>query len=446
MKIIIAGDGEVGFHLAKMLEAENHDITVVDPHDELLRMLETHADIMTIAGDSTSISVLENANVKKADLLISVVHDEKVNITTCLLGKKLGAKRTIARINNLEYLTPAHRELFRSMGIDAMVCPERIAALEIIRLLTQSAATEVVDFSDGRLSLYLIKLGKNAPVVGMSLDQVAKKYPKLNYRAIAIKRQDTSIIPKGDDVFMENDLAYVITKPEGVNHLFKIGGKQKVEIKNAMISGGGRIGRKAARQMEKQVNLKLIDIDRERCHRLTDSIRNTLIINGDARDVELLEDEGIRSMDAFIAVTDNSETNIFTCLLAKKFGVPKVIPLVDNIEYIDIAQNIGIDTIINKKLITASYIVRFTMDAEVTSMKCLAGLDAEALEYVVQPGAAATKNPIRKLNIPKGAIIGGVVRGNESFIALGNFQIHDYDRVVVFALPTAVKRTGALFN
>ncbi len=296
------------------------------------------------------------------------------------------------------------------------------------------------------MDVYLIKLGKNAPVVGMSLDQVAKKYPKLNYRAIAIKRQDTSIIPKGDDVFMENDLAYVITKPEGVNHLFKIGGKQKVEIKNAMISGGGRIGRKAARQMEKQVNLKLIDIDRERCHRLTDSIRNTLIINGDARDVELLEDEGIRSMDAFIAVTDNSETNIFTCLLAKKFGVPKVIPLVDNIEYIDIAQNIGIDTIINKKLITASYIVRFTMDAEVTSMKCLAGLDAEALEYVVQPGAAATKNPIRKLNIPKGAIIGGVVRGNESFIALGNFQIHDYDRVVVFALPTAVKRTGALFN
>jgi trk system potassium uptake protein TrkA len=446
MNIVIAGDGEVGFHLARLLEAENHDITVIDPHQELLKMLESHADIMTIAGDSTSISVLESANINKVDLLISVVHDEKVNITTCILAKKLGAKSTIARINNTEFLTPGHKELFKSLGIDGMVCPERIAAKETVSLLTQSAATEVFAFSKGKLSLYLLKLDKKAAVLGQSLDDIARKYPNLNFRAVAIKRGSKTIIPKGKDSFQEGDLAYVISKPEGENQLFRLGGKQKVTVKNAMIIGGGRIGRKTARELEKQINIKLLDIDKERCHKLADSIRNTLIINGDARDVDLLEEEGIRSMDAFIAVTDDSETNIFTCLLAKKFGVPKVIPLVENVDYIDIAQNIGIDTIINKKLITASYIVRFTKGVKVTSSKCLHGMDAEVLEFVADADSPITHKPIRKLRIPKGAIIGGIVRGDESFIALGNFQIQEGDKVVVFSLPDAITRVEELFK
>ena len=446
MNIVIAGDGEVGFHLARLLEAENHDITVIDPEQELLRMLESHADILTIAGDSTSISVLENANISKADLLISVVHDEKVNITTCIIGKKLGAKRTISRINNTEFLTPEHKETFRSLGIDEMVCPERLAAKETVNLLTQSAATEVFAFSEGKLSLYLIKLDKKATILDHSLDEIAKKYPNLQFRAVAIKRGSKTIIPKGKDKFKEGDMAYVISKKEGENQLFRLGGKQKVHIKNAMIIGGGRIGRKTARELEKQINIKLLDIDKERCHKLTDTIRNTLVINGDARDVDLLEEEGIRGMDAFISVTNNSETNVFTCLLAKKFGVPKTIPLIENIDYIDVAQNIGIDTIINKKLITASYIVRFTKSAKVLSSKCLHGVDAEALEFEVEENAPVTKGPIRKLRIPKGAIIGGIIRGDMSYIALGDFQIMAGDKVVVFSLPDSITRVEELFK
>lgn len=446
MNIIIAGDGEVGFHLAKMLSGENHNITIVDPHQELLKLIESHSDLMTITGDSTSIRVLEQANIKRADLLISVVHDEKINITTCVLGKKLGAKRTIARINNTEYLTIENREIMRSLGIDAMVCPERIASKEIVRLLSQTAATEIFDFSEGRLSLFLVKLDEKAIVLNKTLTQIAKENPKLDFRAIAIHRNSKTIIPKGDDVFKVGDLAYVITKPDGIEDLLRLGGKQKQEIRNVMIVGGGRIGRKTARRLERVMNVKLIEVDKDRCLNLIDQLEHTLIINADARDIELLEDEGIRNMDAFIAVTNDYETNILTCLLAQRYGVKRVIPLVENIDYIGISQSIGIETIINKKLITASYIVRFTMDAEVTSIKCLSGIDAEVLEFVVKSGAYVTKRPIKSIDIPRGSIIGGIVRGLQSYIAVGDFQIQEGDKVVIFALPEAINKVQALFN
>ncbi len=446
MNIIIAGDGEVGFHLAKMLSGENHNITIVDPHQELLKLIETHTDLLTITGDSSSIEVLEQANVRGADLLISVVHDEKINITTCAIGKKLGARRTIARINNVEYLTNENRELMRSLGIDSMVCPERIASKEIVKLIKQPAATEIFDFTDNKLSLLLIKLDEKALVLNKSLNQIASENPKLDFRAVAIHRNNKTIIPKGDDVFKLNDLAYVITKPQGIDSLMRLGGKEIVEIRNVMIVGGGRIGRKTAQLLEREMNVKLIEMDKDRAFDLIDQLEKTLIINADARDIELLEDEGIRNMDAFIAVTDDYETNILTCLLAQRFGVKRVIPLVENIDYISISQSIGIETVINKKLITASYIVGFTMNADVKSTKCLSGVDAEVFEFLVKPGSVATKKQIKQLDCPRGSIIGGIVRGDTSFIAIGDFQIKEGDTVVIFALPEAVSRVQNLFN
>lgn len=446
MNIIIAGDGEVGLHLAKELANENHNITIVDPHEELLKMVESHTDLMTITGDSTSIDVLKNANVKKADLLISVVHNEQINIITAILGKKLGAKKTIARINSLETLTAENKKIYSELGIDAMVCPESIAAEEIIDLLHQTAATEIFEFSKGKLSLFLIKLEKGAPAINKTLNEIAQEYSHLDFRAVAIHRNSTTIIPRGEDMFLANDLSYVITKAEGVEELMKLGGKQKFDIRNIMIVGGGRVGRTTARQLEKEMNIKLLEIDKNRCIYLSDYLENTLIINGDARDIQLLEDEEIRSMDAFIAVTNNSETNILTCLHARKYGVKKTIALVENIDYIDISQNIGIDTIINKKLITASNIVRFTMDAEVRSIRCLSGIDAEVMELLAKPGSAITKKPLRKLKVPQGALIGGIIRDDESYIATGDLQIQEGDHVVVFALPPAIHKVEKLFS
>ena len=446
MNIIIAGDGEVGLHLAEMLADEQHSITIVDLQEDMLNALSSHADLLTITGDSTSISVLEKADVKKADLMISVVHDERTNLLSCILAKKLGAKRTIARINSTDYLKPESQKHLQELGIDALVCPEKIAANEIVHLLQQSAATEIIDFSNGKLSLFLLKLEENAPVINKTLNQIADEYPNLGFRAIAIHRNSRTIIPRGNDCFKKNDLSYVLTKPDSIELLLKLGGKQKFDIKDIMIIGGGRIGRKTALSLEKKLNIKLIEKDKDRCNFLVDELDNTLIINGDAREIDLLKNEGIESTDAFIAVTDNSETNILTCLHARKFGVKKTIALVENIEYIDISQNIGIDTIINKKLITASYIARFTMNAHVTSIKHLSGIEAEVLEFVVESNSIVTKKPIRNLKIPYGSIIGGVTRGNESYIANGDFQIEENDRVVVFSLPEAVSKIEKLFK
>jgi trk system potassium uptake protein TrkA len=446
MNIVIAGDGEVGLHLAEALVNSNHNITIVDPHEELLKMVDSHADLMTITGNSTSISVLQRANVRKADLVISVVHDEHINLLTCILAKKLGAKRVIARVNTMENLSPENWNLYKEMGIDGLVSPEDIAAQEIINLLKQTAATEVFDFSGGKLSLFLIKLEENAPVVNKTLNEIAASHKELDFRAVAVHRNRETFIPRGDDKFLANDLSYVITKPNAIEHLLKLGGKVQIDIHNIMIIGGGRVGRITAKRLEKDKNIKLIEKDKERCMVLTDYLEDTLIINGDARDIQLLEDEDIRRMDAFIAVTNNTETNILTCLHARKYGVKKTIALVENIDYIDISQNIGIDTIINKKLIAASYMVRYTMGAEVTSLKCLSGIDADVIELVARQGSAVTKKPISKLRIPEGAIIGGIVRGNESFIAVGSFQIQENDKVVVFSLPQSISQVEKIFH
>lgn len=446
MDIIIAGDGEMGLHLAKELASENHNITIIDPHEDILKMVETHTDLMTITGDSTSISILEKAKIQKADLLISVVHDERINIMTAILGKKLGAKKSIARVNSIENITKKYQLIYESLGIDALVCPENIAATEIINLLKQTAATEILDFSEGKLFLFLIKIEENAPVARKTLNQIAKEYPHLNFRAVAIHRNATTIIPKGNDKILPNDLSYLITKEEGIEELLLLGGKREFNIQNIMVVGGGRVGRTACKLLEKNLNIKLIEQDKDKCFQLTDFLEDTLVINGDARDIQLLVDENIKGVDAFIAVTNNSETNILTCLHARKYGVKKTIALVENIDYIDISQNLGIDTIINKKLITASYIIKFTMGAEVTTLKRLSGIDAEVMELIVKPNSVVTKKPIKDLKFPKGVIVGGVIRGNESYIVTGGFQLMENDKVVVFTLPETVQKIDLLFN
>ncbi|MCC7317204.1 MAG: Trk system potassium transporter TrkA [Bacteroidales bacterium] len=446
MNIIIAGDGEVGLHLAESLVNSNHNITIVDPHEDLLKMIESHADLMTINGDSTSISVLQRANVRKADLVISVVHEENINLMTCILAKKLGAKKVIARVNTMENLSLQNRQIYQELGIDALISPEDIAAQEIISLLKQTAATEVFEFSDGKLQLFMIKLEASAPVVNKSLNQIATEYKNLDFRAVAIHRKRSTFIPRGEDQFQANDLAYVITKPDAIEQLLELGGKVEHDIHNVMIIGGGRVGRITAKRLEKEMNIKMVEKDKDRCIVLTDYLEDTLIVNGDARNIQLLEDEDIRSMDAFIAVTNNTETNILTCLHARMNGVKKTIALVENIDYIDISQNIGIDTIINKKLIAASYMVRYTMGSEVLTLKCLSGIEADAMEMIARSGSPITKKPINKLNIPDGSIIGGIVRDEKAYIAVGDFQVQENDKVVVFVMPSAVHKVEKLFH
>lgn len=445
MKIIVAGAGEVGSHLAKMLSSEFHDIIVIDPDEESLKTINSNLDLLTITGSATSFETLLDAKIKRADLFIAVTHSEETNITASIIAKKLGAKKTIARVDNYEYIEPENILHFTSLGIDYLMYPERIAAREIVDLLGHAEIFESVDFSEGKLSLYVLKLDENALVINQTLMEVAKE-KEIEFRAVAITRQGQTIIPRGQDQFELNDLVYVVTNKAGIKDVMKYSGKKRIDIKNVMILGGSRIGKRVAKSLENRYNIKLIEIDKDKSAKLADYLQNTLVINGDGRNIDLLVEEGLQNMDTFIAVTGNSETNILSCVLAKKMGVKKTIAEIENIDYIDLGESMGIDTIINKKLITASRIFKFTMSAEVETMKCLTGSDADVLEFVAKADSKITKGKLKDIDFPRDAIVGGIIRGNKAFIAKGNTHINADDRVVVFALPSAVKKLEKFFN
>ncbi len=446
MRIIVAGAGAVGSHLAKMLSQENHDIVVIDPDEEKLKQVGANLDVLTRVGSATSISMLIDADIKRADLFIAVATSEETNITAAILGKKLGAAKTIARIDNQEYLYAKYKEYFTSMGIDYMIYPEKIASREIVGLLEQTGGSDLVDFSGGMLSFMAIKLEEDAPIINRTLEEVSNSTENHEYRAVAINRNNETIIPRGDNKFMAGDVVYVISNQAGAGDLLEYSGKKKFDIRNIMILGGSRIGMLTAKDLGTQHNVKLIELDREKSYRLSNMLNNTLVINGDGRDMQLLLGEGLKNMDAFIAVTGDSETNILSCMLARNMGVKKTVAEIENMDYIALAENMGIDTIINKKIITASRIFRFTTSEAVSSIRCLTGTDAEVMEFIAKPDSKITKGTLNQIGFPDDSIVGGVVRGKTSFIANGYTLIKPDDRVVVFALPSAIKKVGKFFN
>lgn len=448
MKIIIAGAGDVGTHLAKMLSNEYHDIVIIDNDETRLNHVAEISDVVTVFGSPTSIQTLSLAGAAHADLFIAVspAQEQDVNIISALLAKKMGCTRVTARINNDEYLKNENKLLFTEMGIDLLFYPEKIASHEIIDLLKQTGTSEFMDFSGGKLQLIVFRLDDGAPVIDKTVSEVSLITEDSPYRAVAIARDGRTIIPRASTQFKERDLVFVISKRSGVQEVMSYSGKNNIDVKRLMIVGGGRIGEMVARKLEGSVDyIKLIERKKERCDILTENLSKTLVINGDARNTDLLIEEDVNDFDAFVAVTSSSETNILSCVMAKKMGVAKTIAEVENIDYIKLAEGMGVDAIINKKLITASRIFRFTLTNNVQSIKCLNGSDAEILEFIVNPNSLITKGKIRNLRFPKDAIIGGVIRGIHSYIALGDTEIRPYDRVVVFALPSALRKVNKFF-
>ena len=445
MKIVIAGVGEMGMHLAKMLSGNGHDITVVDSESKALAEVASLADVITVEGDSTTFAVLRKASVRKCDLFIAVHPVENTNILSAIMAKQLGAKKSIARIDNNEYLEPNNKEMFINMGIDYMFYPEKIAAEEVITLLGHSSTTEFVDFSGGRLSLVVFRLEPTSPLVGRELSSFSVDENAL-YRTVAISRDGKTIIPHGTDSYMVNDMVYIIARHDSVSEIMALSGQGDVDIKNMMILGGSRIGVQIAQAMQDDVNIKLVDYNSDKAYRLAEQLEKTLIINEDGRNTEAMMEEGLSNMDAFVAVTGRSETNILTAMLAKRMGAKKVIAEVENLNYINLADSVGVDTIINKKMVSASNIFRFTMSTDVLAIKCLTGSDAEVLEFIVKPNSPATKAPIRDLGLPSDVTIGGIVRGDKVFIASGSTEIAAYDRVVLFAMPSAISKVGDYFS
>ena len=446
MKIVIAGAGEVGTFLAEFLSNDKQDIIVIDIDEDRLDYVNSNFDVLTILGSATSFKILEEAKVKNADIFIAATQNEHVNLVAASLAKKLGAKRSVARVNNMEYIETKNIRHFRSLGVDNLISPDKLIVDEIIGLIKRSASNEVFEFSKGELSLFVTRLNPQSKVIGKTLKEANSLNPDFEYRALLIVRDNKTFIPKPNDVFKENDLVYVVSRRHGLKRLMEISGQISIDIKDIMILGGGNVGMLTAMELEKHYNVKLIEKERAKCEELADVLEKTLVLNADGRDIDVLQQENIDKMDAFIAVTDSSETNIFTSLIAKQYKVKKIITEVENVDFIKISKDLKIEGIINKKLITASHITRYTIRADVISVKLLNTAKADIIEVVARKDSRITKGKLRELEIPKEIIIGGVIRGNESFIATGDTEVKPGDIVVLLVMPSALHKIEKFFS
>jgi len=446
MRIIIAGAGDLGFHLSKLLVQEEQDIILIDEVADVLEHASGHLDVQTIKGSSTSPRVLEEAGIGKADLLIAVTSNQDTNITTCIIGKRLGAKKTIARVSNIEYIHQRDKLDLKRSGIDDIVSPQSLAAKEIKRLLKESAMTDSFEFDKGLLTLMGVSVDDMSQLKGKTIQETAYLNPNNNFIVVAILRNNETIIPHGEHKFELHDHAYFIAQPNGIESVMSLAGKERFEIKNVAILGGTRVGVHTANQLSKKYKIKLIERNKEKCLKLAEQLPDTMIINGDGRDVDLLKEEGIANMDAFIAVTGNSETNIISCLSVKNLGVRKTISLVENVDYIHLSQNIGVDTLINKKLIAANFIFRHIREGEVLNLTSIHGVDAEVLEFEVKENSKILGKELRKLGFPKTAVVGGVMRKGLGYTVRGDFTFEPKDRVVVLSRPECIHKIERYFK
>lgn len=444
MKIVIAGSGEVGTHLAKLLSNEEQDITVVDSDGEKLAMLDSNYNLLTLQGSPISFSTLQQAKVGGCDLFIAVTPFETRNIVACAIAKSLGAKKTVARIDNYEFKDSAHKDFFVNIGADDMIYPEYLAAVEIIQALRHNWVRHWFELHDGELILLGVKLRDNAPLVGKQLKELGMT--EHNFHVAAIKRNHETIIPGGFDTLRVNDIVYFMTRKDHVDELVELCGKTQHKIRDVFIMGGSRIAIRLCAMAGQEFNFKIMDPDRERCLRLSELCPDARVINADARDTDNLLEAGISDMDAFIALADSSETNILTCLTAKELGVVKTIAEVENLQFVSEAEGLNIGTIINKKLLASSRIFQMLLDSDASTSKCLALADAEVAEIVAREGSKITRAAVKDLRLSRDMTIAGLIRNGRGNLVSGNTVIEPGDRVVVFTLSGVIHKVEKLFK
>ena len=433
MKIIIVGAYAIGTHLAKLLSRNNHDTVLIDSDEERLSNISSDYDLMTIQASASRIRTLKDAGVNGADLFIAVTPDENLNMNSCILAKAMGAKRTVAKVDNNEYTDPKLNAVFKKVGITKLIYPENLAARDISSGLKMSWVRQRWDVHDGALIMLGIKLRNTCEILNEPLKDLCK--PESPYHIVAIKRNGETIIPRGDDVLKLNDLAYFMTTRTYIPYIRKIVGKEHyVDVKNVMIMGGGATAIRATTMIPEYMNVKIIEENEARCERINELVDTdrVMVIHGDGRDLALLNEEGIKNTQAFVALTGNAETNILACLTAKRLGVRKTVAMVENLDYVDMAESLDIGTIINKKALAASYIYQMMLDADVNNIRFLMSANADVAEFAAQPGSKVTRKRVFELGLPKGTTIGGLVRNGEGQLVSGGTQIQAGDSVVVF--------------
>jgi len=446
MKIVIAGAGAVGFHLAELMSKENQDITLIDRDEEVLAHASNHLDVLTIKGDASSTSIMEAAAVSSAQLFISVTTSEKTNLLLAILAKEIGAKRTIARITNSEYLEPHQRDRFAKLGIDELISPTQLAAKEILRLLERASFTDLFEFEKGKLSVVGFTLDTSCPLINQTIEEIDRTHDDFTFRGIALLRGEKTIIPQGNTILRRGDHLYIATRKQHLDQAMQFVGKQLKPIKKVMLVGGTSLALETAKMIQDKYRITVVLDNKKQETKCAELLSSGLIIHADPGNIDALREEGLEKTDAFIALTPNSETNIITSLTAQQLGVYKTIALVDNVNYTHISQHIGIDTIINKKLIAANSIFRFIRKGKVKAIASLHGVDAEIIEFVIHKSNRILKHPIRDLHFPKQSIIAGVIRGENSYLPDGNFCFELDDKVIVLALPEAIHQVEEIFK
>jgi trk system potassium uptake protein TrkA len=447
MKIIIGGAGAVGRHLAKLLSKDHQDCVLIDEYMDRLEGLESRYDIMTLQGSPTSIRTLKEAGVENADLFVGVMTAESRNMNACMIAHNLGAKKTVARIDNIEYMSPSLKPLFEQMGISSLIYPEVLAAIDIVSGLKMSWARQRLDIHGGALILLGIKLRDTCEILNRPLRELCG--PDDPYHIVAIKRDDETLIPGGNDELRVNDIAYFMTTREYIPYIRQISGKEHyADVKNVIIMGGGKTSVRVALTAPDYMNLKIIELDEQRCERLNELLNDvdTLVIHGDGRDLGLLQEEGIQNTQAFVALTGNAETNILACLTAKRLGVRKTVAMVENLDYVDMAESLDIGTIINKKTLAASHIYQMMLSADVSSVRSLMMVDSDVAEFVAAPGSKVTKKAVKDLGLPFGVTIGGLVRGEQGILVNGNTRIEAGDSVMVFCHEQNLQKLEKYFK
>lgn len=444
MKIIIAGAGAVGTHLAKLLTRENMEIVLLDENQERMKDLDANYDLITHEGSPTSIRTLMEIGVDGVDLFIAVTPYESINMTACMIANNLGAKRTLSRIDNYEYLLPKNKDFFKKLGVDHLIYPEVLAAKEIIDSLKTNWLRQSLSFCEGALLVLGIKVRANAIIINKPFN--SGFFENERYRVVAIKRLNKTIIPMGGDLILENDLVYFMTFRNQMDFVREQAGKTDFQIRNVMIYGGSRICQKTLQVLPSNITVKVVESNRERSYNLAEKFQDALVINSDAKNIDVLKEEGIEEMDAFVAVSENSEANILSCLAAKRFGVRKTIAEVENIDYISLAEGMDIGTVINKKMIAASYIHQLTLDADVLNVSALTSADAEIVEFVAKAGSKITRSKIKDMRLPKDVNIGAYVRNGKGYIVNGNTVIIPNDHVVVFCLASTIRKLEPFFG
>ena len=447
MRIIIAGAYTIGTYLAKLLSRNNQDIVLMDESSENLEKFGSDFDLMMMQAPCPRLQALKEAGAEDADLFVAVTPDQNKNIVSCTLAKSLGTKKTVAKVDNYEYTTDTLVQTFDKLGIDSIIYPEMLAATDIINGLKMSWVRQRWDVHDGALVMLGIKLRETCEVLNQPLKDISG--PDDPYHVVAIKRNGDTIIPGGNDALKLYDMVYIMTTRQYIPYVRKIVGKEHyVDVKNVMVMGGGRTAVRAVKTMPDYLDIKIIEASEERCTKLNEMLDDdrALIIHGDGRDLALLQEEGIRNTQAFVAVTGNAETNILACLTAKRMGVRKTVAMVENMDYVNMAESLDIGTIINKKAIAASHIYQMMLDANVHNVRFLMNADADVAEFIPQEGAKITQKAVKDLKLPAGVTIGGLVRNGEGILVSGNTTIQAGDSVMVFCHNIYLKKIENLFN